>query len=160
MYVPFETLPEEAKIWIYQSNRKLSDDEVAEIDAAVKAFVTEWAAHGTGLEASYLIKYSRFIILAVNQENQSATGCSIDASVHFIQQLEQKYGVDLLDKMNVTFKQGEFITHKPLIEFKKLAKEKSVSANTIVFNNLVNTVGEWQDYWEVPAGESWHSRFF
>nr|WP_322623525.1 ABC transporter ATPase [uncultured Flavobacterium sp.] len=160
MYVPFDTLPEESKIWIYQSNRKLSEVEVAEIDAAVKAFVEQWAAHGTGLEASYLIKYDRFIILAVNQDSQSATGCSIDASVHFIQQLEQKYGVDLLDKMNVTFKQGEFITHKPLIEFKKLAKDKSVSANTIVFNNLVNTVGEWQDYWEVPAGESWHSRFF
>lgn len=160
MYVPFETLPEEARIWIYQSNRKFSDEEVAEIDAAVKAFVEEWAAHGTGLEASYTIKYNRFIILAVNQEGQHATGCSIDASVHFIQQLEKKYGVELLDKMNVTFKQGEFITHKPLIEFKKMAKDKSVSANTIVFNNLVNTVGEWQDYWEVPAAESWHSRFF
>ncbi|MFP5436877.1 MAG: ABC transporter ATPase [Bacteroidia bacterium] len=160
MYVPFDTLPEEAKIWIYQSNRKFSEVEAAEIEAAVKAFVEQWAAHGTGLEASYLIKYDRFIILAVNQESQSATGCSIDASVHFIQQLEQKYGIDLLDKMNVTFKQGEFITHKTLIDFKKLAKDKSVSANTIVFNNLVNTVGEWQDYWEVPAGESWHSRFF
>ncbi|MFP9113184.1 ABC transporter ATPase [Flavobacterium sp. RHBU_3] len=160
MYVPFETLPEEARIWIYQSNRKFSDEEVAEIDVAVKAFVEEWAAHGTGLEASYTIKYNRFIILAVNQEGQHATGCSIDASVHFIQQLEQKYSVELLDKMNVTFKQGEFITHKPLIEFKKMAKDKSVSANTIVFNNLVNTVGEWQDYWEVPAAESWHSRFF
>jgi hypothetical protein len=40
---------------------------------------------------------------------QSATGCSIDASVEFIQSLEQKYKVDLLDKMNVTFKLGEHI---------------------------------------------------
>jgi len=160
MYVPFDTLPEESKIWIYQSNRKFSDEEVTDIEAQLQSFVEGWAAHGTGLEASFLIKYDRFIILAVNQDTQSATGCSIDASVHFIQQLEQKYNVELLDKMNVTFKQGEYITHKPLIEFKKLAKDKSVSANTIVFNNLVNTVGEWQDFWEVPAGESWHSRFF
>lgn len=160
MYVPFDTLPEEAKIWIYQSNRKFSDEEIADIEAQLQNFVEGWAAHGTGLEASFLTKYNRFIILAVNQEGQHATGCSIDASVHFIQQLEQKYSVELLDKMNVTFKQGEHITHKPLIEFKKLAKDKSVSANTIVFNNLVNTVGEWQDFWEIPAGESWHSRFF
>ncbi|MCY1245947.1 hypothetical protein D9M72_591390 [compost metagenome] len=62
--------------------------------------------------------------------------------------------------MNVTFKLGEHIAHKPLVEFKKMAKEKAVSANTIVFNNLVNTVGEWHEYWEVPAHESWHSRFF
>ena len=160
MYVPFETLPEESRVWIYQSNRKLSDDEVGEIELSLKEFVENWAAHGAGLEASFLIKYNRFIIIAVNQEKQSATGCSIDASVQYIQALEQKYSVDLLDKMNVTFKLGEHIAHKPLIDFKKMAKEKAVSGNTIVFNNLVNTVGEWQEHWEVPASESWHSRFF
>lgn len=160
MYVPFDTLPEESKIWVYQSNRKFTDEEIAEIEASLGEFIENWTAHGAGLEASYLTKYNRFIILAVNQNTQGATGCSIDASVHFIQALEQKYGVDLLDKMNVTFKLGEHIAHKPLIEFRKMAKEKAVSANTIVFNNLVNTVGEWQDYWEVPAAESWHSRFF
>lgn len=160
MYVPFETLPEDARIWIYQSNRKFSDEEIIEIEKEVKAFVEEWAAHGTGLQASFKIKYNRFIILAVNQEIQSATGCSIDASVRFIQQLQDKYKVDLLDKMNVTFKLGDHIAHKNLVEFKKMAKEKAVSNNTIVFNNLVNTIGEWQDFWEVPAHESWHSRFF
>jgi len=160
MYVPFDTLPEDSRIWIYQSNRKFSDEEVAEIEIALKNFLDGWAAHGTALEASYQIKYNRFIIIAINQEAQAATGCSIDASVAFIQGLEQKYNVDLLDKMNVTFKLGDHIAHKPLIEFKKMAKEKAVSANTVVFNNLVNTVGEWQDFWEVPAGESWHSRFF
>jgi hypothetical protein len=160
MYVPFETLPEDARIWIYQSNRKFSDDEIAKIEELLKTFLDTWAAHGTPLEASYQLKYNRFIILAINQQTQPATGCSIDASVQFIQDLEKQFEVDLLDKMNVTFKLGDHIAHKPLVEFKKMAKEKAVSANTIVFNNLVNTVGEWQEYWEVPAGESWHSRFF
>jgi len=160
MYTPFDTLPDESKIWIYQSNRKLSDAEIAEIEEDLKAFIEEWSAHGTSLEASFLIKYNRFIILAVNQEVQQATGCSIDSSVDFIQQLESKYGVDLLDKMNVTYKQGEFLTHKSLLDFKRMAKEKAVSENTIVFNNLVNTIEEWKENWEVPASESWHSRFF
>ncbi len=160
MLIPFENLPQESKIWIYQSNRKFSDDEFQTIEKDLKSFVENWAAHGTSLEASYLLKYNRFIILAVNQEVQMATGCSIDSSVQFIQNLEKKYDVDLLDKMNVTFKLGEHIAHKPLIEFKKMAKEKAVSENTIVFNNLVNTIEEWDESWEVPAGESWHSRFF
>jgi hypothetical protein len=160
MFVPFDSLPEESKIWIYQSNRKFSDAEFSEIDTALQSFIENWAAHGTSLEASYQLKYNRFIILAVNQEPQAATGCSIDDSVRFIQSLEEKYAVDLLDKMNVTYKLGEHIAHKPLAEFKKMAKDKAVSENTIVFNNLVNTVGEWNEYWEVPANESWHSRFF
>ncbi|WP_306350199.1 ABC transporter ATPase [Flavobacterium sp. '19STA2R22 D10 B1'] len=160
MYVPFDTLPEESKIWIYQSNRKFSEDEIKDIESDLLSFLEQWAAHGTQLEASYQVKYNRFIIIAVNQEAQQATGCSIDASVQFIQALEQKYNVDLLDKMNVTFKLGEHIAHKPLIEFKKMAKEKAVSENTIVFNNLVNNIAEWHEHWEVPANESWHSRFF
>ncbi len=160
MYVPFENLPEESKIWIYQSNRKFSDHELSAIETDLKAFIETWSAHGTSLEASYLLKYNRFIILAVNQENQIATGCAIDKSVEFIQCLEKKYEVDLLDKMNVTFKLGEHVAHKPLIEFKKMAKEKAVSENTIVFNNLVNTIEEFNENWEVPAADSWHSRFF
>lgn len=160
MLVPFENLPEDSRIWIYQSNRKFSDVEFDEIETALQQFLNGWAAHGTGLEASYQLKYNRFIIIAVNQDAHAATGCSIDASVQFIQDLEKRYDVDLLDKMNVTFKLGEHIAHKPLTEFKKMAKDKAVSPNTIVFNNLVNTVGEWNDFWEVPANESWHSRFF
>lgn len=160
MLVPFDTLPEESRIWIYQSNRKFSDQEVAEIEKEVQEFLTNWSAHGTPLEASYQIKYNRFIILAVNQEVQAASGCSIDASVYFIQDLEKKYQVDLLDKMNVTYKSGDFIAHKSLIDFKKMAKEKAVTAKTIVFNNLVNTIEELNENWEIPAEESWHSRFF
>ena len=160
MIKPFTELSEESKIWIYQSNRKFSDAEVSEIEVGLQAFLENWSAHGTSLECGYELKYNRFIIIAVDQENQAATGCSIDASVQFIQSLEAKYNVDLLDKMNVTFKNGEHIAHKTLIDFKKMAKEKAVTENTIVFNNLVNSIEEFNESWEVPAGDSWHSRFF
>ena len=68
--------------------------------------------------------------------------------------------VDLLDKMNVTFKLGEHVAHKTLIDFKKMAKDKAVTENTIVFNNLVNSIEEFNESWEVPAMDSWHSLFF
>lgn len=160
MLVEFSTLPLDSRIWIYQSDRKFSELEISEIDESLKSFIESWSAHGQGLEASYLLKYDRFIIIAVNQEVQVATGCSIDASVQFIQSLEQKYSVDLMDRMNVTYRTGEYIAYKSLIDFKKMAKAKSVSPATIVYNNLVNTIEEWQDFWEVPASESWHNRFF
>lgn len=160
MYVPFNEMPDEAKIWIYQSNRRLTDAEAADIGSMTREFTEGWAAHGTGLRASFQVLYNRFIVLAVDQQPQQATGCSIDASVRFIQSLEERFQIDLLDKMNVTYRLGEHLAHKPLAEFKKMAKDKAVSPNTIVFNNLVNTVGEFAEFWEVPASESWHSRFF
>jgi hypothetical protein len=81
---------------IYQSNRKFSDAEF-EIETDLQAFLENWAAHGTSLVSSYQLKYNRFIILAVDQDVQTATGCSIDSSVEFIQP-EKKYNVDLLTK--------------------------------------------------------------
>jgi hypothetical protein len=160
MLVSFEEMPDEARIWIYPCNRKFSESEENIIKEKLSQFVENWAAHGTPLKASFQIPYSRFIVIAVDETNQEVSGCSIDACVGMIQEIEEELKVDLLDRLNVTFKLGEYFTHKPLIDFKKLVKDKAVSENTIVFNNLVNTVGEWREFWEVPAIESWHKRFF
>lgn len=159
MLVDFNTLPEESRVWIYQANRSFTEDELNEIDIKLKQFITDWTAHGKDLQAGFKLVYKRFIVIALNQFANMATGCSIDASVRFIQQLEQDYNVDLMDKMNVSYKQGEFIAYKPLVDFKKMAKQKAISKNTIVFNNLVTNIAEFNENWEVPASESWHSRF-
>ena len=159
MLVEFNTLPDESKVWIYQANRSFSDKEIEEIKMRLNEFIQNWTAHGGDLESGYCIKYKRFLVIGLNQSLNHATGCSIDASVHFIQQLEKDFSVDLLDKMNVSYKQGEFIAYKTLTDFRKMAQEKAVSKNTIVFNNLVNNIAEFKENWEVPASESWHSRF-
>ncbi len=159
MLVDFNTLPEESRVWIYQANRSFSESELAELEGKLNVFIEAWTAHGKDLEAGYKIVYKRFIVMALNQSLNSATGCSIDASVHFIQELEKEYNIDLMDKMNVSYKQGDFIAYKSLLDFKKMAKDKAVSKNTIVFNNLVHNIAEFNENWEVPASESWHSRF-
>ncbi len=159
MLKKFEELPDDARLWIFQANRSFTEEEVAEINIRVSSFLEKWTAHGKELAAGFLIKYNRFLILGLDQTNGGASGCSIDAQVHFIQELEKIYEVDLLDRMNVSFKQGKFIAYKDLKEFKKMVKQKAVSANTVVFNNLVNTKAEFEEHWEVPMLESWHSRF-
>lgn len=159
MLVDFKTLPDSSRIWIYQASRTFNESELQEITALLDAFIQNWTAHGNDLNAGYEIRYKRFIVIALDQSSQSATGCSIDASVHFIQELEKKYNVELLDKMNVSYKQGEFVAYKNLTDFKAMAKQKAISKKTIVFNNLVTNKGEYKAHWEVPASESWHSRF-
>ena len=159
MLVDFNTLPDDSRVWIYQANRSFTEDEIRDIEIKLEDFIRSWTAHGKDLQAGFKIVYKRFIIIALNQNLNIATGCSIDASVHFIQQLEQIYKVDLMDKMNVSYKQGEFIAYKPLIDFKRMAKQRAISKNTIVFNNLVTNIAEFKENWEVPASESWHSRF-
>lgn len=159
MRVDFNTLPEESRVWIYQANRSFTEQELSEIKEKLNNFIDNWTAHGSDLQSGYTIEYKRFIVIGLNQNLNSATGCSIDASVHFIQQLEKEYNVDLMDKMNVSYKQGEYVAYKSLLDFKKMAKDRAISKNTIVFNNLVTNIAEFKENWEVPASESWHSRF-
>lgn len=158
MLVPFESLPETSRVWIYQGSRAFSAKELPEIKQKLEDFIRDWTAHGANLKASYEIRYNRFIVLALDHSLNAASGCSIDASVHFIQELEKEYGLDLLDKMNVSYKQGEFVAYKPLADFKVMAKQKAVSPNTVVFNNLVANKHEYESHWEVPASESWHRK--
>jgi len=156
----FKTLSENSRIWIYQSNRSLTQQEKESISKLIEDFLNNWNSHGVSLNSGFEIKYNRFIVIAQDQNTQSATGCSIDSMVHFIQKLEKEYNISLLDKLNVSYKQGDYIAYKSLKDFKKMVKDGAVSKNTIVFNNLVQTKLEYTNYWEVPAFESWHARFF
>ena len=159
MLISFNELPENARIWIYQSNRTFTTTEESEITNKISEYLSSWSTHGIGLTTAFELRYNRFIIIGVDQEAHSVSGCSLDDLARFIQQLEKEYQINLLDRMNVSYKQGEFIAYKNLADFKKMVKEKAVSPKTIVFNNLVNTKLEYENYWEIPLEESWHSRF-
>jgi hypothetical protein len=160
MQIPFSELPSHSRVWIYQSNRAFTKEELLNIEAASQNFLTQWTAHGSELKAGVDFRYDRFIILGLNESIQSASGCSIDASIRFIQSIEDNFNVILLDKMNVTIKNKEQIQYIPLKEFRKMAKKKEISSSSIVFNNLVIDKGEYETQWEIPISSSWHSRYF
>lgn len=159
MLVDFDKLPNDSKIWIYQSSRKFYPDEIKEITQKIEEFLTSWNDNGAEIIASYQLKYDRFIIITVDQTLEQLSVSAIDESVMFILALQTKYEVELLDKLNVSFKQGEYVQYKELKEFQKLVKKKAVSAKTIVFNNLISTKKELENDWEIPITESWHNRF-
>ena len=159
MLVSFDKLPLNSRVWVYSSNRKFIQKEIISIRKDLENFLSNWTSHNQNLETGFELRYNRFIIIAVNQEINNASGCSIDNCVRFIKKLENKYEVDLLDKMNVIYKQDKHLYHKKLNEFISMYKNNLVSLNTVVFNNLVNTVGEYKLKWEVPVKESWHNRF-
>ena len=160
MNVSFDVLSDEARVWIYPANRSFSDQEIEEISERCTSFLTQWTAHGSSLQAAFKIVYKRFLIISLNEAQQSASGCSIDASVRFIQALEQTFDITLLDKMNVTYRNKNTIEHIPLKEFRTKAKKKKVNSDVIVFNNLVLNKMEYDSLWEVPASSSWHARYF
>lgn len=159
MFVDFKDLSDSSRVWIYQADRPFSNEEVKKIAEKLYVFTNNWKAHGAALKASYQIKYNQFIIIAVDEHYSGASGCSIDASVHTIQELEKELGIDLMNKMNVSFKDGENINTVSMQQFKEFAKQDKIKASTLVFNNMVTSKADFQSAWEVEARQSWHARF-
>lgn len=158
MQVEYNTLSELSKVWIYPSNRKFYDTEIDGLHEKITSFLAAWKSDDETFKVSYQLKYNRFIVLFV-ESDLPLKNTEIDASVSFILQLQQEYNVELLDKMNVCFKQGEYVQYKELKDFKKLLKNRAVTGKSIVFDNLVTTKEEFENYWEVPISESWYGRF-
>ena len=160
MIVHFDALPNDARVWVYQSNREFTDVEVTQIASKIEEFMSTWKRHGDDLRTSYVIKYKQFIVLGVDENFNNVSGCSIDSSVHFIQEIEKEFGVDLTNKMNTAFRIGENINIVSLSDFQKFVNENKISSETIVFNNMVQSKVEFDTNWEVAANKSWHKRFF
>lgn len=159
MFTEYTNLPDNSRVWIYQADRAFTANEIETITEKAIDFINQWTRHGDDLKGSFTIKYSQFLVLAVDESFNNVSGCSIDSSVRFVQALEKELKVDLMDKMNVTFKDHENINLVKLSDFQRFAKEQKVTSQTIVFNNMVQTKKELENNWEIPAKESWHKRF-
>lgn len=153
-----DQLPPHSRLWIYQSVRELNAQEVAEIKTKALSFLDQWTSHGNNMDAAIEVLYNRFVIVAVDEQTAPASGCGIDKSVRFIQDVEKQFNVTLLDRMHVAYKVSDLIHSCSLSEFEKLINTQQVDENTIVFNNLVSTLAELKSNWQIPLKQSWHSK--
>ena len=152
-------MPAHARVWIYQSDRDLKDIEIGEIRRKAAMFLMDWTSHGNLMLATVDVLYNRFIVVAADEEAARASGCGIDKSVRFMQQLEKDYGISLFDRLLVAYRdKDQRIRTVKLQEFEQLMEKNELNGETIVFNNLVVTLKEMAKKWEVPVKNSWHAR--
>ncbi|MBC7915389.1 MAG: ABC transporter ATPase [Pyrinomonadaceae bacterium] len=149
-----------SRVWIYQSNRPFNTQEQEAILSILQGFTTTWEAHGSKLAAQAEIRYDRFIILMVDESQAGASGCSIDKSVSLMKEIEVKYKVSLFDRFNIAWRNNDAIFSCNRDEFETRISKGEITPNTIVFNNLVQTVQELDINWEIPFKNSWHSSVF
>lgn len=155
----YNDMPLSARSWVYQSDREITDLEVNEISRKAAMFLMEWSSHGNVMRASIDVLHNRFFVVLVDEKAASATGCGIDKSVKFMQQMETDYKINLFDRMLVTYRDTDaVIKTTKLYTFEQMMEKGELSADTIVFNNMVDTKADMQTKWEVPVKLSWHSR--
>lgn len=154
-----QALAPEARVWIYQANEPFTAGAVSEINQHVQRFAQQWVSHNQQLKAGGTLLHDRFLVLAVDESQAGANGCSIDSSVKFVKQIGSHYERDLFDRLRFSYEKDGVVHTVSKDEFAALYRAGTINDETIVFDPLVNTVGQLNTGFRKPLKDSWHARF-
>lgn len=158
-FTPFATMSPSSKVWVYQANRVLTDEESEKILMEAKAFVGQWASHGSTLAANVALVHKVFLIFVVDQREVEASGCSIDKSVHFVKSIESTLSINFFDRTLLTYTDNaNKLSFMRISEVKPSLVSTKISNKTLIFNNLVSTLEELRSNWYIPLENSWLSK--
>ncbi len=158
MLTSAQTLPDNARIWIFPAERKLSSIESNELLLLIDQYLADWKAHGAPVRASRELLYDQFLIVMADPEVTAPSGCSIDDMTRAIKGLSAKFGVDFFGAMKVFYRVGDEIRVTDRAGFKALAREGKIDEKTVVFDHSITALSALrEEKWELPAGKSWHS---
>ncbi len=160
--VSFQSLPDDARLWIFGAERSLSSHERNELLSAVDGFLDDWRAHGSPLGASRDFREDRFLMVAVDQATVPPSGCSIDAMVDVLRQVEGRLGVALLGHGAIFYRdRSDVLSRTDRPGFKRLVEAGAVDGDTPVLDTTITSLGSLRaGGWELPTRESWHGRAF
>lgn len=155
--VAFSSMPDGARVWVFGSAEGLSGESEATLLAAVDEYLGDWRAHGSPLTVAREWRDGRFLAIAVDQRDENASGCSLDALFRVLRDLEPRIGTSLLGNSRVYFRgENDSIGVADRAGFAEMAQGGSIGAGTGVFDLSVQTAGEWRSRFEVEAADSWH----
>lgn len=160
--VPFDRLPDDARLWVFAAARPLDDDQQRALLEHADTFLQRWAAHGAPVVGGREMRHGRFLLVGADERATGVSGCSIDSLFRTLGELEGQMGVPMRDGSLVFYRdaRGE-IQAEPRPAFRQRAAAAGVTEETAVFDNTIGTVGELRTGgWEKPLRDSWHARAF
>jgi hypothetical protein len=150
-----------SRIWVFQADRFLTESEVQKATAVLTEFIPQWASHGNELYGDFQVESNLFILIGVDETQSHASGCSIDSLTRVIKTIGADLNVDFFNRLAIAYqeKNGN-IELVSMQTFKQLIADGSVSHDTIVFNNLVDSQAALNENWVTPVKKSWHTNLF
>lgn len=150
----------ESKIWIYPASRRLTDEESVFVKNQLLQFCKNWTAHNQSLRATAEIFENRLLILTVDESQAGASGCSIDKSVHFLEQLGESVGADFFDRMTFGWldEPSGAVKFGNSAQLSEAIRSGEITANSLMINTLAATRAEVSEKFWLPFSESWHRR--
>lgn len=147
------------KIWLYGAKRRLLTHELRYIDRALSQFCDEWAAHGEKLNCGFQIKDEQFILIAVDEGDVTASGCSIDSSVGLIKKIDHQFQLDLFNRLRVYHLEDGNLETTDITSARQSISEQKWKANDLLINTTALSKGEVESQWLLPLSKSWLAKY-
>jgi hypothetical protein len=155
--VPFETLPDSSRTWVFAADQDLSRSQSSQLLNAVDEFLAGWKAHGSPLTVGRNWRDNRFLTVAVDQSTAGASGCSIDGLFRILKSIEGRVGASLIGSGRIFYRDSKAAIQSVNREdFVKQAAKGEITGNTVVFDPTVTSLGEWRAQFQTDVGHSWH----
>lgn len=149
----------DSRIWVYVSSRTLTEVEAATAQEYLSRFCSQWTAHNHSLKAAGEVFQQQFLILMVDETQAGASGCSIDKSVHFLEELGATLHTDFFERMRFGWIAADGVLQMgSAAALAEAVMENNITADTLMVNTLVQTKAELTGKWLVPFANSWHRR--
>ena len=153
------SFPDNARVWIYASDQQIPDTKVDAVHEQIIAFTKQWTSHQQSLKATGGLLHQYFLIFVVDDGINKPGGCSIDSSVKFVQKLGDELGVDFFNRNIFYYIEDENVHAIYKDEISSAYQAGIINDNTLFFDSLVQTKGEFQQQWLKPLSHSWQKRF-
>ena len=148
----------ESRVWIYQSSRLFTINEALAIEDLLTDFTAKWLSHGVPVKGAGYLFFGQFIILMADEKATGVSGCSTDSSVRLIKDIEQRFGVNMLDRTTLAFVVKDKVQLLPLSQLQYAFDNGYINSNTLYFNNVVQIKAELENSWIIPIKDSWLSK--
>jgi hypothetical protein len=155
LLIPADKLGGHSRVWIYQADRALNDEEVQRIESVLSTFVSNWKAHGHPVQGSAQVLHNHFLLIYADEEASGVSGCSIDGSVRLIQELGREMQIDFFNRLNLVVQDAEAVRVIPRMNLEAEIEAGQVTAETLVFDNLVATKADLEASWQKPLRDTW-----
>lgn len=143
------------RVLIYPSSRPFSAKESKVIAEKLYDFLGGWAAHGKPLSSSFKVERNQFIVIAVDEEKEAASGCSIDSLNGIMREIDDEFQLGLFNRMKASFVENGEVKTMKLHDFREALKNGELSTDIEVFDFSKSTYVSFLSDFLLPLRRSW-----
>lgn len=155
MYIDFNQLSENSRLWVYGSSRIIQESDKVEIHNIIVPFLEKWNYHGKPLTCSYTIINNHFLIVGLDESINPTGGCSVDGLQKIILEIDHNFAFNLFERLNVFL----FLENKVhCVASKDLNQFTGLDQDSLIFNLNIEKKQEIND-WLIPIKDTWCKKF-